>query len=319
VIRIVFALVSMCFAAGSAVASDYPNRPIRFLQGFAPGGNADIISRVLADEMGKTLGQSVVTEAKPGAGGNLASDTVAKATPDGYTIVLLTTAHVISPALSKAQNFDPIGDFEFISTVTDFPFFIVVNADSRFKTIEEFVAEARSKPGALTVGTAGVGTGQHMSSELLAVSLGTKFIHVPFRGDSGAVTGLLSKNVDFIVAPGTAIFGNIDGGQFRALATSGAERWPALPKVPTLAESAAKGFNVMAWTGVATTKGTPKPVVDRLNAAVLQAMKTSAVRDRLTSLGGYPRSSSPDEMTSKVKSQVQLWKDVAAKAGLEKQ
>ena len=134
--RIVFALTCLCLAVGSAAASDYPNRPIRFLQGFAPGGNADIISRVLAEEMSKTLGQSVVTEAKPGAGGNLASDNVAKATPDGYTIVLLTTAHVISPAVSKAQNFDPIGDFEFISTVTDFPFFIVVNADSRFKTIE---------------------------------------------------------------------------------------------------------------------------------------------------------------------------------------
>ena len=317
--RIVFTLVFMCFAAGAAAASDYPNRPIRFLQGFAPGGNADIISRVLSDEMSKTLGHSVFTEAKPGAGGNLASDTVAKATPDGYTIVLLTTAHVIYPALSKAQNFDPVGDFEFISTVTDFPFFIVVNADSRFKTIEDFVAEARAKPGTLTVGTAGVGTGQHMSSELLAVSLGTKFIHVPFRGDSGAVTALLGKNVDFIVAPGTAIFGNIEAGQFRALATSGAERWPSLPKVPTLSENAAKGFNVMAWTGVATTKGTPKPIIDRLNAAILQAMKTSAVRDRLISLGGYPRSSSPEEITSKVKSQVQLWKDVAAKAGLEKQ
>lgn len=317
--KVVLAFIAMCLTAASAAASDFPNRPIRFLQGFASGGNADIISRVLADEMSKTLGQSVITEAKPGAGGNLASDTVAKATPDGYTIVLLTTAHVISPALSKAQNFDPVGDFEFISTVTDFPFFIVVNADSRFKTIEELVAEARSKPGTLTVGTAGVGTGQHMSSELLAVSLGTKFVHVPFRGDSGAVTGLLGKNVDFIVAPGTAIFGNIEAGQFRALATSGAERWPSLSKVPTLSESAAKGLDVMAWTGVATAKGTPKPIIDRLNAAVLQAMKTSTVRDRLTKLGGYPRSSSPEEMTSKVKSQVQLWKDVAAKAGIEKQ
>lgn len=309
----------LCATTVSATADDFPNRPIRLLQGFAPGGNADIISRVLADEMSKTLGQTVITEAKPGAGGNLASDVVAKASPDGYTIVLLTTAHVISPALSKAQNFDPISDFEFISTVTDFPFFIVVNGNSRFKTIGELVAEARAKPGTLTVGTAGVGTGQHMSSELLAVSLGTKFVHVPFRGDAAAVTGLLGNTIDFIVAPGTAIFSNIEAGQFRALATSGARRWGSLPDVPTLSESVTKGLEVMAWTGVATTKGTPKPVVDRLNAAVHQAIKNTTVSDRLTSLGGYPSSSSPEEMTSKVTAQVRLWKDVATKAGLEKQ
>jgi tripartite-type tricarboxylate transporter receptor subunit TctC len=171
----------------------------------------------------------------------------------------------------------------------------------------------------LTVGTAGVGTGQHMSSELLAVSLGTKFIHVPFRGDAAAVAGLLGNTVDFIVAPGTAIFSNIEAGQFRALATSGAQRWGSLPNVPTLSESVTKGLEVMAWAGLATTKGTPKPIVDRLNAAVHQAIKNTTVRDRLTSLGGYPSSSSPEEMTSKVAAQVRLWKDVATKAGLEKQ
>lgn len=316
--RFALALIAALLSGSFAAASDFPNRPIRFLHGFAPGGNADVISRVLAEEMGKTLRQSIIIESKTGAGGNLASDTVAKAAPDGYTIVLLTTGHVISPALYKSLNFDPIGDFEFVSTVTDFPFFVVVSSDSRFKSIEELVAEARARPGTLTAGTAGVGTGQHMSLELLASSLGTKFVHVPFRGDAGAATALLGKNVDFIIAPGTAIFPNIEAGNFRALATSGAQRWPSLPNVPALAESVVKGFEVMAWMGVATTKGTPKPVVERLNVAVLQAIKTAAVSDRLKSLGGYPRSSSPEEITTKVKSQIQHWKDVADKAGLEK-
>lgn len=317
--RIALALLVMCLTAGSAAASDFPNRPIRFLQGFAPGGNADIISRVLAEEMSKSLGQAVITESKAGAGGNLASDTVAKSTPDGYTIVLLTTGHVISPALYKSLPYDPVGDFEFVSTVTDFPFFIVVHASSPFRSIEDLVAEARSKPGTLTVGTAGVGTGQHMCSELVAVSLATKFVHVPFRGDAGAVTSLLGKNVDFIVAPGTAIFSNIEAGQFRALAVSGSTRWPSLPNVPTLSENVAKGLEVMAWTGVATTKGTPRAAVDRLNDAIRKAMDTPAVSERLKSLGGYPRSSSPEDLTSKATSQVQLWKDVATKAGIPKQ
>jgi tripartite-type tricarboxylate transporter receptor subunit TctC len=233
--------------------------------------------------------------------------------------VLLTTGHVISPALYKSLSFDPVGDFEFVSTVTEFPFFIVVNANSPYKSIEDLVAAARSKAGSLTVGTAGVGTGQHMSSELLAVSLGIKFVHVPFRGDSAAVTALLGSNVDFIIAPGTAILGNIEAGTLRALALSGAERWPSLPNVPTLSETVAKGLQIMAWAGVATTKGTPKEIVARLNEAVRKAIGTSAVSNRLKDLGGYPRSSSPEEMTSKVRSQIQLWKDVADKAGLEKQ
>jgi tripartite-type tricarboxylate transporter receptor subunit TctC len=317
--RIAMVLALICMSAGSAATSDYPSRPIRFLQGFAAGGNADVISRVLAEEMSKTLGQSVISEPKPGAGGNLASDVTAKSAPDGYTIVLLTTGHVISPALYKSLSFDPVGDFEFVSTVTEFPFFIVVNANSPYKSIEDLVAAARSKAGSLTVGTAGVGTGQHMSSELLATSLGIKFVHVPFRGDSAAVTALLGGNVDFIIAPGTAILGNIEAGTLRALALSGAERWPSLPNVPTLSETVAKGLQIMAWAGVATTKGTPKEIVARLNEAVRKAIGTPNVSGRLKDLGGYPRSSSPEEMTSKVRSQIQLWKDVADKAGLEKQ
>lgn len=316
-IRFALALLAILLSGGLAAASDFPNRPIRFLQGFAPGGNADIISRVLAEEMSKTLRQSIITESKAGAGGNLASDAVAKAAPDGYTIVLLTTGHVISPALYKSQSFDPVGDFEFVSTVSDFPFFIVVSADSRFKSIEELVAEARAKPGTLTVGTAGVGTGQHMSSELLAISLGTKFVHVPFRGDAAAVTALLSKNIDFIVAPGTAIFANIESGNFRALATSATQRWPSLPKVPTLAETVAPGYEVMAWVGVATTRGVPQPVVAQLNDAVRKALAVPRVADRLGALGGVARGSTPDEMKQRTLSQVAYWKDVARKAHIE--
>jgi tripartite-type tricarboxylate transporter receptor subunit TctC len=316
--RFAVALIGLIVAFDAAFAQDYPTRPIRFLQGFAAGGNADTISRVLAEEMTKTFKSGFVNEAKAGAGGNLASDAVAKADPDGYTIMLFTTAHVISPALNKSLTFDPVSDFAFVSTISEFPFFMVVGADSRFKTIGDLVKEAREKPGTLTVGTAGVGTGQHMSSELFAVSLKSKFVHVPYRGDAGAVTALLSGNVDFIIAPGTAIFGQIEAGKFRALAVTGKERWASMPNVPTIAESGAPGYEVLAWTGIATTKGVARPIVDKLNAEVRRAIAVPAVSERLKALGSVPVSSTPEQVTQKVSSQVKLWKDVAEKAGLEK-
>jgi tripartite-type tricarboxylate transporter receptor subunit TctC len=316
--RLVF-IAGLACSAQQAPADDYPSRPIKFLQGFAPGGNADVITRVLGEEMAKSLGQPVIAEARPGAGGNLASEQIARAAPDGYAIALLTTAHVISPALYKSLSFDPVRDFAFISTVSDFPFFIVVNAESPYKDVKELVSAARAKPGTVTVGTAGVGTGQHMCVELFATSIGTKFVHVPFRGDAAAVTALLGSTVDFIVAPGTAILGNIEGGKFRALAISGTQRWAPLSSVPTVGETVAPGFDMMAWVGVATTRGVPTPIVERLNREVRQALAQPAVEKRLRDLGGLPSSSTSQAMTDKVIFHVRRWKEVAEKAGIQPQ
>lgn len=310
--------VGLALGVQMAAAQEYPNRPIHFMQGFAPGGNADVITRVLGDAMSRDMGQPVISESRTGAGGNLASAMTAKASADGYTIVLLTTAHVISPAIYNSLGFDPVNDFEFISTVSDFPFFIVTSANSPYKNIGDLVAAARAKPGGLTVGTAGVGTGQHMCEELFATSIGTKFIHVPFRGDSAAVAALLGDNVDFIVAPGTAIFANIEAGKFKALAVSGSQRWPSLPQVPTIAETVAPGFEVMAWVGVATTRDVPAPIIDRLNKELRQALASPTVKARLNGLGGIPHASSPAEMTERVKSEITRWIEVATKAGIEK-
>lgn len=312
-------IAALALNAPCAVAQDYPSHPIRFLQGFAPGGTADTITRILSAEMEKTLGQPIINEARTGAGGNLASDVAAKARPDGYTLALLTTGHVISPAIYKSLSFDPIHDFEFISTVTEFPFFIVTNAQSPYKTLKDLVAAARAKPGSITVGTAGIGTGQHMCSELFATTIGTKFIHVPFRGGQAAVLALLGNNIDFMIDGGTTVFGGIEAGTLRALAVSGPQRWPSLPDVPTVQESGFPGFEVLAWAGVATTKGVSKPIVERLNAAIRSAVASPTVSDRLRSLGGIPRSSTPEQMTAKVTDQITLWKAVAEKAGLERQ
>ena len=304
--------------ASAALAQDYPNRPVKWLQGFAPGGNADAISRVLADELGKRLGQPVVVEARPGAGGNLASEAVAKASPDGYTIVLITTGHVISAALYKSLNFDPINDFEFITTVSELPFFLVVNAaKSSYKTMVELVDAAKNKPAGVTYGTAGVGTGQHLSTELLNSSVRGKLTHVPYRGDSAAVAGLLSGDIDFVVAPLPAILGNLQAGTFRALGQTGLRPWFALPDVPPIA-SVVPGYESIGWTGVATTRGVQKPIVERLNKELRQIIALPHVDRKLRDFGGAPASSTPAEISDKVKTSIARFNRVIDDAKIER-
>jgi tripartite-type tricarboxylate transporter receptor subunit TctC len=310
------------FAAGliaGAHAADYPVKPIHLLQGFAPGGNADIISRIVGDELQKALGQPIIYESRAGAGGNLASEAIANSEPDGYSLVLLTTGHSIGGALYKSLKFDPVKDFSFISTTTEIPFFFVVNTKSRFQTIQELVQAAKAKPDAVTFGSAGVGTGQHLTGEVFASAVGAKLLHIPFRGDSAAVTALLSNDIDFIIAPGTAIFGNIQGGTFRALAISSKVRWPAQPGVPTLAETVTKDVDVPAWSGLATTRGVPRPIVERLNTEVRRIVALPNVIRRLNEIGNVPHSSTPAEMTDLVSSQIVRWNGVIDKANIPRQ
>jgi tripartite-type tricarboxylate transporter receptor subunit TctC len=318
--RLIGAMVfGLAVAMGGALAhaqDNYPNHPIKFVQGFPAGGNADAITRVLGAEMAKGLGQPVISEARVGAGGNIAAEQVARGTPDGYTLLLATTAHVVSPALYASLNYDPVGDFVFISSVTNVPFFIVTYAESPYHTLKDLVEAAKAKPGAINIGTAGIGTGQHMCLELFASTLGVKIQHVPFRGDAGAVTGLLTKNVDAVVAPATAVLGNIQGGKFRALAITAKERWPALKEVPTVAETVSPDFEMIAWIGAATTHGTPKPIIDRLNAEFRRVIALPAVAEQLRNLGGFPASGTPEQATERVKFEIARWKDVAKKAGI---
>jgi tripartite-type tricarboxylate transporter receptor subunit TctC len=273
---------------------------------------------VLGAELSKSLGQPVISEARVGAGGNIAAEQVARGEPDGYTLLLATTAHVVSPALYNKLNYDPVNDFAFISSVTNVPFFIVTYADSPYKTIKDLVDAAKAKPGSVNIGTAGIGTGQHMCLELFASTLGIKVTHVPFRGDAGAVTGLLGKNVDAIVAPASAALGNIQGGNFRALAITAKQRWPALKNIPTVAETVSPDFEMIAWIGVATTHGVPRPVIDRLNSAVRSAIADPEVDQQLYNLGGFPNSSTPEAATERVKFEIARWKGVVEKAGIPK-
>jgi len=315
---IIFLAAALAGTAAMPAEQNYPTRPIRFIQGFAPGGNADVITRILGAELSNSLGQPVVSEARVGAGGNIAAEQVARAEPDGYTLLLITTAHLVSPALYTSLNYDPIKDFDFISSVTNVPFFVVCRSNSPYKTISELVEAAKAKPGSLTMGTAGIGTGQHMGLELFAAATGIQIVHVPFRGDSAAVAGLLAGTVDAIVAPGTAVIGNIQGNNFRALAITASQRWPELKDVPTIAETVAPHFEMVAWIGVGTTHGVPKSIIQRLNESIRQAIASPNVAEQLRSLGGFPKSSTPEQATARVQQEIPMWKALAEKAGIPK-
>ena len=313
------AMLALSLMAGATFSQSYPSRPIRLYQGFPAGGTADVVARALGEEISKTLGQPVIAEARPGASGNIATEQVVRAAPDGHALVLFTTAHLISPSLLKAISFDAVKDLDYISMIAELSFFVAVHNDSPFKTINELVEHARKNPGALTWGSAGTGSGQHMCGELMAHTAQVKLRHVPFRGDAGSVTALLSKSVDFIIAPSPVLLGNIQGGNFRALAVSAKKRAPALQDVPTMAEALKLDIDMMFPQGIATTKGTPKSVIDQLTKAVHAAVAAPAVDKRLRDMGAVPAPTSPAQAAQLVGHQISLWKKVVAAAGIKQE
>ncbi|MCV0440548.1 MAG: tripartite tricarboxylate transporter substrate binding protein [Hydrogenophaga sp.] len=302
-----------------AHAQDYPERPIRMLQGFAPGGNADNIARAIGIEIGKTLGQPIVVESQSGAGGTLASATVARARPDGYTLLLATGGHAVAGALYNSLPYRTVQDFDAVSTITFFPFLVVTQADAKFRSFADVLAAARATPGALSYGTAGIGSTHHLAGELLAKMAGIQMLHVPYRGDAASLTALLAGDVPLIIAPPTAVLPNIKAGKLRALAATGPQRWPGLPDVPTVAEQGVAGYDVRSWAGVMAPVGLPKAVLERLNAEINRALQLPNVRARLEEMGGEARGSTPEDMKNMVASETQRWSQVIAEAKIPKQ
>ena len=316
--RFVAAIAVLVGLSSGALAQPqpYPNHIIHMLQGFPPGGNVDIIARILAHEMEKSLGQSIVVEAKPGLAGALAAETIARAEPDGYTLLVLPSAHPAYAALAKNVKFKAVDDFTWISVASFYPFMIAVKADSRFKTLKQLLDEAKAKPGELKYGSAGVGTILHTTVELMANQTKTKFLHVPYRGEAPALIGLLQGDVDFAAVTTGPISARIKGGEFRALAVTGKTRWRDFPDVPTVDEAAIPGFEVISWTGLAGPAKLPKPIVDRLNAEVRKALAAPEVKQKLEAMGGDPRATTPEEMKALVQRQYDTWKKLAVEANL---
>jgi tripartite-type tricarboxylate transporter receptor subunit TctC len=301
-------------ASPMVLAQGWPARPIRVVQGFAAGGNADTIARVVGNEMSKSLGQPLVVEAITGAGGTVAAAAVARAAPDGYTMLLATGGHAVAGALYEKLNYRTVASFQPVSTITFFPFLILTRADSKLRGLDDVIAAAKAAPGTVAYGTAGVGSTHHLIGELLASMAGVKLLHVPFRGDAASITALMAGDIPIIVAPPTAALQQIKAGKLRALAVTGPERWRGMPDIPTVAEQGVPGFDVRSWAGWLLPAGAPADVVDRLNAETLKALQVPEVRARLEEMGGDARGSTPAEMGAMVAAEVQKWTQVVTEA-----
>ncbi len=311
-------IAALAIPAGVAAQDKFPSRPITLSHGFGAGGNSDTVARIIGPVLAERLGQQVVVEPRVGAGGNLATDRVAKATPDGYNLIVLTGGHAVSGALYKALPFHPVDDLQMLSTLIYFPFVISVRSDHRFKSLADLVAEAKAKPKTITFSSVGVGSTQHLAGELLASLAGIELVHVPYRGGQAPVTDLLGGRIDVMIDTLTVTRPQLNAGTVRGLAVTSPAAWPSLPGIPAAADTV-KGYDVRSWMGVATTKGVPEPIVKTLNGEILYALQQPQVRDKLEAIGNEVRGSTPDEMRVWVAGEIAKWRKVIDDAKVDRQ
>jgi tripartite-type tricarboxylate transporter receptor subunit TctC len=307
------------FAARPARAQPgWPARAITLVHGLAPGGPSDIIARIVAEGLARRLGQQVVVDARPGAGGRVAAGQIARTAPDGYTLMTIPSGHAVSAALYKNLPYRTIDDFSMISLLTEYPFVVVTHADHPIRTLADLISTARSRPAPLLFGSAGNGSLQHLAGELLAKTVNATFQHVPYRGSAQAITDLLAKRIDFIVDSPTAELEFIRAGQVRALAVTGTSRFFSLPEIPTTAEAGIPGYTFTSWQGLVAPAGLPAAVIDRLNAEIAGLLAEPAVAERIRLVGNDPSPSSPDAFRARIAADIDKWTKVVDAAKIER-
>lgn len=309
-----------CAAVGNlAVAQEYPERPIRLVVGFPPGGINDIVARIVGQKVTESIGQPVVVENRAGAGGTIGADMVTKAKPDGYTLLLGSVSNIsMAPSLYKALPYDPTRDFAPVILLGGSPNVLVVHPTSPAKSISELIELAKKSPGSLSYASAGIGTSNHLTVELLKVRAGIDIVHVPYKGDAPAVADVVAGQVPMIFPTIPVAMPHIKSGKVRALAVSSAKRSSLMPDVPTVSEaSGIQDFAVNVWVGVVAPAGTPKPIVDRLNAEFRKALSAPDVREKLASHGVEPEGTTPLEFGDYIAAEVKRWAEVARAAKVD--
>jgi tripartite-type tricarboxylate transporter receptor subunit TctC len=300
-----------------AAAQDFPgSKPIRLIVPFPPAGGTDVFARSLADKLRATAKWTVVVDNKAGAGGNIGIEATANSPGDGYTIALGQTSNLaINPSLYAKLPYDPLKDLVPIVLVADAPLVLVVPANSPYKTLSDFVAAAKTKPGDITFGSPGNGTVAHLTGELLQTAAGIKLQHIPYKGSPQAITDLLGGNVQSYMSSVPTALSHFKRGKLRPLAVSSAKRAPALPQVPTIAEAGYKGFDGTTWFGLVAPKGTPAPIVEKINAEVNKALKLPELREKFAAEGGGPLGGSSQEFAALLKSDYAKWAKVVKDSG----
>ena len=313
------AVLGLAVASASAVAQGYPTKPVRIVVPFGPGGVADISARAVAQKMGESMGQQVIVENKPSAGGILASETVAKAEPDGYTLLFITNGNSVSESLFKSLPYNSVKDFAPVSTVGFFDFVFVVKSDSDIKSMGDLLARMRANPGKLNIGTINPGSGQHLSAELFKSMSGVDAQIITYKSTPEVLTAVISGQVQVgldIVAP---VLAQVKGGAVRIIAVSSKQRSPILPEVPSVAESGVPGYESESWNGVAAPVKTPPAIIERLNKEVRAAVAAPDVKKRLQDLGIDARAGTPEQLRERLVADIAKWRAVIEKANIPRQ
>jgi len=313
--------LSLCLPLAATAADavkDFPLRPIRLVTPFAPGGSTDAVGRLLQPKLSERLGQNVIIENRPGAGGMIGSAMVARSTPDGHTLLMPSGAFTAQAASVKKLPYHPIRDFDYITMMLTYPFVVVVKADSPVRTVPDLIAEAKRRPSKLNYGSVGIGSVFHLAAELFNSMAGTETVHVPFKGGAEPVTAMVSGQIDVLFTTMTGITPHITAGRVRAVAVTSLQPSPHMPGVPTVAQTL-PGFEVTSFAGISAPRGVPRPVIDRLNREFRAVLTDADIRKRLYDLGGEANPTTPEEMRKHAEAEIAKWSRIVAERKIEVQ
>ena len=314
-----FSMAAAALVASATVASpawaEFPEKPIRLILPYPPGGPTDLLARVVAAEMSNTLGQQVVVDNRPGASGMIGAEQVARAAPDGYTFLANASLHVINPSIYPDMRYDAIKDFAPITQLAAVPLVLVVPPSSPIKKAQDIVAENKKNPGKLSFGSAGTASSQQLAGESFKIAAGIDMLHVPYRGSAPALADLVGGQINLMFDSMPSAMPFISSGQLRAVAVTTSQRAAALPDVPTVAESGYPGFDISTWYGFWAPAGTPEPIVAKLAEHAAMALKTPQVRERYAAMGAEPVGSTPAEFAAYNVSEGKKWAEIVRKAG----
>ena len=310
-------VITVLLAAGAqgAGAQAYPSKPVRWIIDFPAGGLSDLLARSVGQKLTESWGQSIVYDARPGANGIIAYELAAKAAPDGYTLAFLSTPFSLNVNIYPKLPYDTRRGFAPITLIAVYPNLLVTHARAPMKTVQEFIALAKSKPGGLTYASVGVGSSPHLAAELLKKALGVQAVHVPYTGSGPALTDLIGGRVDFMFVNPLAAMPHVRAGRLTVLGVAGAQRSPVLPEVPTLIEAGLAGFVSVGYAGAAAPARTPAAVIAKVNAEMVRALGMADVRERIQNLGGEPRHSTPEEFGRFLQQEIERWAPVIRESG----
>ena len=310
-----FGSLLLAFSLGSP-AQPYPTKPVRIVVPFAPGGGSDFIARFMAQRLTLGLGQQVIVENKPGAGGMLGIEQGVKSPADGYTLTLIASSYTVNPSIYKF-TFDPVSDITPIIQLSQGPLLVVVRPSLPVKSTQDLIALAKAKPGQINFASSGQGSVIHMATELFQSMAGVKMNHIPYKGTGPALTDTIGGQTDVFFSSTATAVPHVQSGKLRAIAVTTAKRIPALPDVPTVGESGVKGYDVVLWHGLIGPKGLPPPIVNRINAEAGKALKVKETADQLQSDGVAPAGGSPEQFLAQITKEIGVWRKVAADAGVK--